>query len=140
VADESSRRGGRAGASASPSDGGRDGQSFRPADRILRSTDFERVYKEGRRSAGRSFAVFARPNGIGRARLGLTVTRKFGGSVQRNRVKRIVREIFRKNRAAFGTACDFVVNARSAGADRTYAELETELLHAITRKGARPPC
>src|SRR6478672_7888645 len=74
------------------------GQTFRAADRVLRATDFERIYRSGRRLVCPSYAVFVLPNGIGRSRLGLTVTRKFGGAVKRNRNKRIVREIFRRNR------------------------------------------
>jgi ribonuclease P protein component len=62
-----------------------------------------------------------------RSRLGITVTRKFGGAVLRNRSKRIVREIFRRNRDAFGASCDFVVNVRTGALMRPYGELEREL-------------
>jgi len=136
----SSRPDARAGASASASERVLIGQRFGPADRVLRSSDFQRIYKDGARSTTASFAVFALPNGIGRSRLGLTVTRKFGTAVVRNRHKRIVREIFRKNRGAFGASCDFVVNLRAGAAGRAYGALEAELIRAVARlrPGAKP--
>jgi ribonuclease P protein component len=109
------------------------GQTFRAADRVLRATDFERIYRSGRRLVCPSYAVFVLPNGIGRSRLGLTVTRKFGGAVKRNRNKRIVREIFRRNRAVFADRDDYIVNIRSAALSKTYTELERELLGVVMR-------
>ena len=88
--------------------------------------------------ASGSFAVFVLPNDLGRSRLGLTVTRKFGPAVTRNRYKRIVREIFRRNRAAFGGTRDYVVNIRSGAAKKTYAALERELVGLVERAGRRP--
>lgn len=131
VAAASSRQEGRTGESASLSDPALPGERFRPSDRVLRSTEFERIYSEGRRSTCASFAVFMLPNSLGRSRLGMTVTRKFGSAVMRNRYKRIVREIFRKNRDIFGDARDFVVNIRSGAAERAYATLEEELLTTV---------
>ena len=120
-------------ASASPPRPARPSQRFRPADRVLRSKDFERIYRNGRRQVGPCFAVFGIRNGLDRSRLGITVTRKFGGAVLRNRSKRIVREIFRRNRDAFGVSCDFVVNVRSGALARPYAVLELELTGLAAR-------
>src|SRR5262245_49097419 len=114
-------------ASASPPRPSRRPQRFRPADRILRSADFERVYRKGRRQIGPSFALFGIRNELGRSRVGITVTRKFGGAVLRNRSKRIVRAICRRNRDAFSASCDFVVNVRTGALTRPYGELEREL-------------
>lgn len=129
----SSGQEGRTGESASPSDPAPNGHRFRPADRVLRSSDFERIYKEGKRVACPAYALFTLPNGLGRSRLGLTVTRKFGNSPERNRHKRIVREIFRKNRPAFGDMRDYVVNIRSGAIRLSYQELEKDLLRTISR-------
>ena len=133
VVAESSRPDALAAASASASEPARNGQRFGPADRVLRSSQFERIYRDGVRQTSASFAVFALPNQVGRSRLGLTVTRKFGPAVLRNRYKRIVREIFRKNRTAFGNSHDFVLNLRAGAAGRTYAALETELTRIAAR-------
>lgn len=126
VAATSSGEEGPTDASASPPRR-RVSQRFRPTDRVLRSSDFERIYRKGGRQTGPCFALFGLRNELGRSRLGITVTRKFGGAVLRNRSKRIVREIFRRNRDAFGASCDFVVNVRTGALKRPYGELEREL-------------
>ena len=61
------------------------------------------------------------------------MTRKFGGAVLRNRSKRIVREIFRRNKGAFGASCDFVVNVRTGALARGYQALERELTELSER-------
>lgn len=73
-----------------------------------------------------------------RPRLGITVTRKFGNAVLRNRFKRIVREIFRKNRHAFGGAFDCVVNGRSGASNRRPQDLESELIASLSRRKPGP--
>jgi ribonuclease P protein component len=63
--------------------------------RLTRSADFERVYRQGRSHGTRSLVVYAFPRAReGEARLGVSVSRKVGGAVDRNRVKRLVREAF----------------------------------------------
>lgn len=87
-----------------------------------------------------SFIVFALPNDLGYCRLGLTVSRKVGGAVKRNRVKRLLREVFRRNRAGLTPGMDLVVNARPSIAARGYGELEQEFLRSISslaRRGKR---
>jgi ribonuclease P protein component len=63
--------------------------------RLTRSADFERVYRQGRSHGNRYLVVYAFPRtGDGEARLGLSVSRQVGGAVDRNRVKRLLREAF----------------------------------------------
>ncbi len=84
--------------------------------------------------------VFALPNDAGGCRLGITVTRKSGGAVERNRVRRLVREAFRRHRERLGPALDLVVNIRPGAERRTYRELEAELvglLGDLARRFAR---
>lgn len=63
--------------------------------RLLRPADFERVFAARMSVADGQLRMYAVPNEIGHARLGLTVSRKVGGSVERNRWKRALREAFR---------------------------------------------
>lgn len=62
---------------------------------LLRPAEFSRVYEHGRKSHSRGFVLFQAPNEEDHPRLGLSIGRKFGGAVRRNRIKRLVRETFR---------------------------------------------
>lgn len=89
--------------------------------RVTRSRDFDAVYRRGRSAAGRHLVVyvFARDEGAGEgpARLGLSVSRKVGGAVERNRVKRVIREQFVPRSTAVPAGCDVVVIARPGCAE-----------------------
>jgi ribonuclease P protein component len=85
--------------------------------RLSRSAEFERVYRHGRSTASRHLVVYTFPNGSSAAsadgpRLGLSVSRKVGGSVERNRVKRLLREAFAKLGPELSGDQDVVLVAR----------------------------
>ena len=82
--------------------------------RLSRSADFERVYRQGRSVANRWLVLYAFPNADTAAgpRLGLSVSRKVGGAVDRNRVKRLLREAFRAEADRVPADRDIVVVAR----------------------------
>jgi ribonuclease P protein component len=81
--------------------------------RLSRSADFERVYRQGRSHANRWLVLYAFPRAPdGEPRLGLSVSRKVGGAVERNRVKRLLREAFTDRAGAFGEGQDVVLVAR----------------------------
>ena len=87
--------------------------------------------------ASTSLLLFGLPNTEGECRLGITVTKKVGGAVTRNRIKRVLREVFRHHRNELQPALDLVVNARSAFLDRTSNEIEKEFLDAFHRLARR---
>jgi ribonuclease P protein component len=81
------------------------------------------------------------PNALAHSRLGLTVTRKSGNAVMRNRIKRALREAFRRNRHKLERPMDLVINARAATAEREPVSLERDLLQCYARlsgRGSRP--
>jgi ribonuclease P protein component len=82
--------------------------------RLSRSGEFERVYREGRSYASRHLVVYAFPRaGEGpEPRLGVSVGRKLGGAVERNRVKRMLREAFWASADELAPGHDFVIVAR----------------------------
>jgi ribonuclease P protein component len=81
--------------------------------RLTRSADFERVYRQGRSHGNRYFVLYAFPrSGEGEARLGVSVSRKVGGAVDRNLVKRLLREAFGATEHALPDGVDVVVVAR----------------------------
>ncbi len=91
--------------------------------RLSRSADFERVYRQGRSTANRHLVLYAFPNpSTERPRLGLSVSRKVGGAVERNRVKRLLREAFAHTETGLRPGQDLVLVARPAA--RELAERE----------------
>ena len=97
------------------------GASFPRAARLLKHSDFERVYKQGRRHFSSHMTVFYLRQAEGAlpkrsVRVGFTVGRVLGGAVERNRIKRRLREAVRQRRAllADAGAVDVVINPKKA--------------------------
>ncbi len=78
--------------------------------RLTRGSEYQRVYKQGRRARSAHFTVFFSANQLPFSRFGLTVSRKIGTAVCRNRVKRIFREALRFHGEEALPGFDFVFN------------------------------
>ena len=120
--------------------------------RLLRHADFERVYKQGRRHFSSSITVFylrrpvaapgdakrGAPSGL---RVGFTVGRALGGAVQRNRMKRRLREAVRLSRPKPGPEVDVVINPKKSLLAHSFAAVVKEVgraLVVITEKLEKP--
>lgn len=109
---------------------------FRHAHRLHGKREFSAVFREGRRFYGPGMIVVARVNGLGFSRLGLSVGRRIGGAVVRNRVKKRLRETFRCCPERHESGLDVVVIPRSADGLGTPASLAAEWSR-ILRKARR---
>jgi ribonuclease P protein component len=105
---------------------------FRRNERIRRRSEFQQIYAQGRRVQGRFSIVFIMPNAGGPGRLGIAATRKLGDSVERNRAKRLIREVFRRNKIAPGF--DIVVVPKRELLDASLTLLEADYRTTVERQ------
>ena len=108
-------------------------EEFPRSVRIVRSSDYRTLYKTGRKVHSENFVLFFRTNEVGHSRLGITVSRKIGSAVVRNRIKRMFREIFRRSRREIPGQFDIAVNAKYGCAGIDYEELRAEFLNATKK-------
>jgi ribonuclease P protein component len=101
--------------------------------RLRKRSEFLGVQKHGRRLSSERFLVLALARPGERTRIGITVSRKVANAVGRNRIKRLVREAFRRNRSLFPAGYDIVCVARREAADASFRDVERELTMAASR-------
>lgn len=92
-----------------------------------------RLYQKGRKVGTRSLVVYALPAGAPSPRLGITVSSKVGGSVVRNRAKRLIREAYRRIPSILESGLDLVINGRQAVARASFVQIRAELEQALRR-------
>jgi len=125
------------------------GRGFPRAARLRKHADFDLVYKEGRRVFSENMTVFVRRRGVEaepdqeglRAsipaltrwgpRVGFTVSRAMGGAVQRNRIKRRLREAVRLHLSECGAPVDVVINPKRTAIGAEFAQLSAEVQRAF---------
>ena len=95
--------------------------------------EFRRLYHKGKTAASPWMAVYCRKNRLGLSRLGLTTGVKLGHAVQRNRVRRRLREIYRTNEQRLAPGWDIVVVARVKAVHARYSDLERSFLQLARR-------
>ena len=111
-------------------------QHFPRQFRVRSGADFDRVYRSDAYAADACLVVRGVANGCEYSRLGLSVSRRVGGAVVRNRWKRLVREAFRRHRAEIPAGYDFVVRPRR-GAAPEYQAIAESLVRLLRKLSSR---
>lgn len=100
-------------------------ERFPKAARIRQRRDFVHIQRHGRRIHTRHFAIILASGA--QQRLGVTVSKRVAGAVGRNRIKRLVREVFRRNRQLFPPDCNVVMIARKGADGLSYLQVRVEV-------------
>ena len=98
--------------------------------KLKKNWQFGNVYRSGGKYLNGLFILYVLPNGTRETRIGLTVTKKVGGSVQRNRIKRVIREVFGSLKEV-ASGHDLVVVARSSAINLKYSQAQNSLKHLL---------
>jgi len=119
------------------------GQKFPREARLVRKSEFDLVYRAGKRRSSSHFTVFVRASGQPISRFGFSIKKALGGAVVRNRMRRRLREIVRCHRQEITSGWDIVIHPRTTVAQAAFAPLEAELVRLLrsiqnTGRGATP--
>ena len=100
---------------------------------LKKNHEFKRLYNKGKNAASQYAVVYCRRNGKTENRLGVTVSTKIGGAVQRNRVRRRLKEIYRLSENDLTPGYDIVIVARVRSRYAGYREIESSVLYLFRK-------
>lgn len=83
--------------------------------KITENREFQRIYRKGRYAVSMALVIYMRPNPLNRNRIGITASKKYGKSVKRNRIRRLIRESYRLMQDKIKPGYDFIIVARKTG-------------------------
>jgi ribonuclease P protein component len=109
-----------------------DGERFPPCLRIRSRPQFDAVFSRRLRASDPCMTLYAAPNAEGFARLGVAVSRRTGNAVFRNRIKRRLRDVFRRSRGLLPVGVDYVV-VPQPGRDTSVSDLRESFLSLAER-------
>jgi len=105
---------------------------------LKKNHEFKRLYNKGKSEASKYAVIYCRRNGTAYNRLGITVSTKLGNAVQRNRIRRRLKEIYRINENSFSVGFDIVLVARMRSRLAEYKELESSVLSLFRKLSLMP--
>ncbi|WP_020059661.1 ribonuclease P protein component [Bacillus sp. 123MFChir2] len=106
--------------------------------RVKKNEEFQAVFQNGKSNANRQFVIYQleKPDQP-YFRIGLSVSKKLGNAVMRNRIKRMIRQAFTELKDEIDSGKDFVIIARKPCSDMEYEQLKKSLIHALQRSGVK---
>jgi ribonuclease P protein component len=108
-------------------------ETLRPRERIRKQNDFTALYRKGKRYKGRYFTLINYPNELGFSRFAVVASKKTGSAVKRNRIKRRMRTLFRRNKKHLIIPMDLIVIANTELSSAPWKDLEEEYLTVVKR-------
>ncbi len=108
-------------------------EGLSPRERIKKKKDFLILYRKGNRYKSKYFNLICLSSELPYSRVGVVASRKVGGAVTRNRVKRWMRELFRRNKDLLGHPVDLIIVATPEMRNATWAELREQYSRALGR-------
>ena len=100
---------------------------------LNKNYEFKRLYNKGKNAASKYAVVYCLKTGRPFNRLGITVSTKLGGAVQRNRVRRRLKEIYRLNENSLRTGFNIVLVARVRSRDAGWGELHSSVMSLLNK-------
>ncbi|MBI5971105.1 MAG: ribonuclease P protein component [Deltaproteobacteria bacterium] len=101
--------------------------SFAKSERLLKSAEFARVKRLGKKQFTENFTAHLLSTQTERTRIGISISARVANAVKRNRIKRLIREFFRLNKDALPPSTDALITAKKDSSKNTYAQTEIEL-------------
>ncbi|MGG3891130.1 ribonuclease P protein component [Metabacillus fastidiosus] len=101
--------------------------------RIKKNEDFQKIFKQGKSMANRQFVIYFLEREESELRIGLSVSKKIGNAVTRNRVKRLIRQVFLEEKERIVNNKDFIIIARKPAAEMSYDEVKSSLNHLFKK-------
>jgi ribonuclease P protein component len=112
-------------------------ESYGPCERIRKKKEFSELYKRGRCARGKYFNLIYLPNSLSHSRMAVVASKKVGNAVHRNKIRRRVRELFRRNKGLLKSPLDMLLIAKKEIRSATWAVLRDEYVAAVQAIGGK---
>ncbi len=111
------------------------GESYSPRERIRKKKDFSYLYRKGRATRGKYFNLICLPNSLSYSRMAVVASKKIGNAVQRNRARRRIRELFRRNKELLMLSLDMIIVTKRGVHEASWEDLQSQYFSMIQTLG-----